>query len=128
MDAQDIRNLQEAYLEVYQVLDEAKVDNSVDNLKKLDVRDKRHLDRLDPSKKQSLDWAVYTGKTSVSSDRKRAHAQRRGRKKPIARTVGGSGHFGKYYQSQQEKKASKMSPEEIKKWQLLQKDEDLMNK
>jgi hypothetical protein len=115
MDAQDIRNLQEAYLEVYTELDEAKVDNSMDNLKKLDVRDKRHLDTLDASKKSRLDWAIYQGKTSVSSDRKRAHTQRRGRKKPIARTVGGSGHFGKHYQSQQEKKASKMSPEEIKK-------------
>ena len=118
MDAQELRNLQEAYMEVVenqQHLDEAKVDDTMDDWKKMDARDKRHIDRLSPKKRRWLDSFVKSGDTSVNQDRQQAHKQRRGKGKSTARSIGGSGFHGKYYQSQQEKKASKISPEEIKK-------------
>ena len=43
MDAQDFRSLQEAYLEVYQPLDEAKVEKDLSPSEKEDIRNKRQL-------------------------------------------------------------------------------------
>ena len=118
MDAQELRNLQEAYLEVVEnqhQLNEAKVDDTMDDWKKMNVRDKRHIDRLSPKNKRRLDMFVRSGDTTVNQNRQQAHKQRRGKGKPVAKSIGGSGFHGKHYQSQQQKKASKISPEEIKK-------------
>lgn len=118
MDAQELRNLQEAYMEVVenqQQLDEAKVDDTMDDWKKLDARDKRHMDRLSPRERRYLDLDVHSGHKSVNQDRQLAHKERRGYRKPIARSTAPSGRSGKYYKSQQLKKASQESPEEIKK-------------
>jgi hypothetical protein len=41
MDAQDIRSLQEAYMEVYSDLDEAKIDDNLSGQKKKDIRNER---------------------------------------------------------------------------------------
>ena len=113
MDAQELRNLQEAYMEV--VMNEAKVDDTMSDWKKLDARDKRHTDRLSPRQRRHLDMNVRSGDMSVNQNRQQAHKQRRGKRKPVARSIGGGGFHGKYYQASVEKKANNMSPEDIKK-------------
>ena len=115
MDAQELRNLQKAYLEV--VMNEAKVDDTMSDWKKLDARDKRHIDRLSPRQRRHLDMNVRSGDMSVNQNRQQAHKQRRGKGKPVARSnsESGSGRYGKYYQASVDKKANNMSPEDIKK-------------
>ena len=122
MDAQELRNLQEAYMEI--VMNEAKVDDTMSDWKKLDARDKRHIDRLSPRQRRHLDMNVRSGDMSVNQNRQQAHKQRRGKRKPVARSIGGGGSHGKYYQASVEKKANNMSPEDIKK----KKREDMMRR
>jgi len=113
MDTQELRKLQEAYIEV--VINEAKVDDTMSDWKKLDARDKRHIERLSPRQKKHLDMNVRSGDMSVNQNRQQAHKQRRGKGKPVARSISGGGSHGKYYRASVEKKANNMSPEDIKK-------------
>jgi len=122
MDTQDFRSLQEAYMEV--VMNEAKVDDTMSDWEKLDARDKRHIDRLSPRHRRHLDLSVRSGDASVNQSRQLAHKQRRGKGKPIARSIGGGGSHGKHYRASIEKKIAKMSPEDIKK----KKREDMMRR
>jgi len=118
MDAQDFRSLQEAYLEVVenQQLDEAKVDDTMDDWRKTAARDKRHIGRLTPTERRNLDMDVRSGDTTVNQNRQQSHKQSRGKRKPTAKRVFGSGDGGlKYYKMQKLKRYKETSPEEIKK-------------
>lgn len=67
MDAQDIRNLQEAYLEVYDELDEARRESGEEDWRKSEIRNfRRHK---------------LTGTTTPYTDRIVAHHKNRGVKK-----------------------------------------------
>ena len=78
MDAKDIRNLSEAYLEVYSELDEAKVEAGASDVVKKDVRSRRFVGSKG---EKNYDAMGPTASNWVSAARLRAHKAARGVKK-----------------------------------------------
>lgn len=90
MDAQDIRNLQEAYLEVYTELDEAdRIDKGLSPLVKRQVRNDRIRGEV-----SSRDPKAHT-EPELEKSRRVMHKAMRGQKKPEAKSrPTGSGKYG----------------------------------
>ena len=78
MDSQELRNLSEAYLEVYQEIDEAKVEAGANDTAKKDIRSRRFVGA---EKEKDYDAMGSSASNWVSASRLRAHKASRGMKK-----------------------------------------------
>ena len=81
MDAQELRNLQEAYMEVYE-LDEAKVDTGLSDVAKKDIRSRRYVSKTKGSEGvKNYDAMGSNASNWVSAERRRVHKASRGVRK-----------------------------------------------
>ena len=81
MDAQELRNLQEAYIEVY-ALDEAKVDTGLSDVAKKDIRSRRYVSKTKGSEGvKNYDAMGSNASNWVSAERRRVHKASRGVRK-----------------------------------------------
>ena len=78
MDSQELRNLSEAYLNVYQEIDEAKVEAGANDTAKKDIRSRRFVGA---EKEKDYDAMGSSASNWVSASRLRAHKASRGMKK-----------------------------------------------
>jgi len=78
MDSKELRNLSEAYLNVYQEIDEAKVEAGASDIAKKDIRSRRFVGS---EKEKDYDAMGSSASNWVSASRLRAHKASRGMKK-----------------------------------------------